>query len=45
MPHPWRRSKARLDGAQGSLSWWGAPLDWVGFEVSSNLNHSVILSA
>ena len=33
--------KARLDGALGSLSWWGAALPmagglgWVGFEVPS----------
>ncbi len=39
--------KARLDGAPGSLSWWGAlPMaqgwDWVGFKVPSNPNHSMI---
>jgi len=41
--------KARLDGAPGSLSWWGAALpmagrwDWMGFEIPSNLSHSMIL--
>ena len=41
--------KARLDGAPGSLSWWGAALtiawgwSWVGFEVPSNPNHPMIL--
>ena len=40
--------KARLDGAPGSLTWWVAALPtprgwrWVGFEVPSNANHSVI---
>ena len=42
--------KARLDGALGSLSWWGAALPmagswgWVGFRVPSNPSHSVIHS-
>jgi len=41
--------KARLNGALGSLSWWGARSswhegwDWMGFKVSSKPNHSVIL--
>ena len=41
--------KARLDGALGSLSWWGAALpmaggwNWVGFKVLSNPSCSVIL--
>ena len=41
--------KARLDGALGSLSWWGAVLptseawNWVGFEVHSNQSCFVIL--
>jgi len=42
-------SKARLDGALGSLSWWVATLptaggcDWMVSEVTSNLNRSAIL--
>ena len=41
--------KARLDTAPGRLSWWEAALpmawglNWVGFKVPSNPNHSVIL--
>ena len=40
--------RAGLDGALGSLTWWGAASPWqglglVGFEVSSNPNHSVSL--
>jgi len=40
--------QARLDGAVGSLSWWGSqPMagawDWVGFKVPSDPSHSVIL--
>ena len=41
--------KASLDGALGSLSWWGAALsmaggwNWVGFKVLSNPSCSVIL--
>ena len=41
--------KARLDGALGSLRWWGAALPlaggwgWVGFNIISNPSHSVIL--
>ena len=40
--------KARLDGALGSLSWWGQPAygrAWgsVCSEVSSNPSHSLIL--
>ena len=41
--------KAKLDGDLGSLSWWGTALlmaggwNWVGFEVSSKLSHSMIL--
>ena len=41
--------KARLDGVLGSLSWWVAALpmagyqNCVGFKVSSDPNHSVIL--
>ena len=41
--------KTRLDGALGSLSWWGAALpmagDWnlMGFQVPSDQNHFVIL--
>ena len=39
-------SKAWLDGALGSLSWWVATLpmvggwNWVGFKDLSNLRHS-----
>lgn len=37
--------KTRLDGALGSLSWWGQPVHgrgWnsVGFEITSNLSQS-----
>ena len=41
--------KVRLDGALGSLNWWGTNLpmvgdwNWVCFKVPSNPNHSVIL--
>jgi len=39
--------KARLDGALGSLSWWGAALPtswgWMGFEAPSNPNPSMTL--
>jgi len=40
--------KARLDGAQGSLSCWrhtahGRGWSWRGFEVPSNPNYSMIL--
>ena len=43
--------KARLDGALGSVSWWGAALpmaggwNWVTFKVPSSLSHSMILSS
>jgi len=41
--------KTRLDGALGSLIWWGATSqqqrvgNWTIFKVPSNLSHSVIL--
>ena len=40
--------KARLDGALGSLGWWGVSLpmaggwNWMVCNVPSNTNHSVI---
>ena len=42
-------SKARLDGALGSLGWWEVSLpmaggwNWVGFKASSNLSHSMMI--
>ena len=41
--------KATLDGALGSLSWWGATLpmaggwNWVDYKVTSNTSHIVTI--
>jgi len=48
VPHPWRRSRPGWMGPWaaellGGSSAHGMGLEWVGFEVPSNLNHCMIL--